>query len=48
VPQCNALGTAFSISAGLPSCQFLIALAALNLMKAAPEEQQLLCVLEEA
>jgi len=48
VPQREALQTSFGISVGPPPDRLLVALAVLNLMEAASEEQPLLCVLDDA
>ena len=48
VPQRNALGAAFGLSARAAPERFLVGLAALSLLSATAEKQPLLCVVEDA
>ena len=48
VPQRNALGAAFGLSARTAPERFLVGLAALSLLSATAEKQPLLCVVEDA
>ena len=48
LPQRNALGAAFGLSAGTVPERFLVGLAALSLLSAAAEKEPLLCVVENA
>ncbi len=48
LPQRNALGAAFGLSARTVPERFLVGLAALSLLSATAEKQPLLCVVEDA
>src|SRR4029450_164294 len=48
VPQREALGAAFGLSAGTAPERFLVGLAALNLLSGTAHEKPLLCVVDDA
>lgn len=48
VPQRNALGGAFGLTAGPPPERFLVGLAILSLFSAAAREKPLLCIVDDA
>jgi DNA-binding CsgD family transcriptional regulator len=47
-PQRDALGTAFGLSAGPAPDRFLVGLAVLNMLAEVPEEQPLVCLIDDA
>jgi DNA-binding CsgD family transcriptional regulator len=48
VPQRDALGAAFGLTAGTGPERFLVGLATLSLLSAAAEEQPLICIIDDA
>src|SRR5262249_23153568 len=48
VPQRDALGAAFGLTAGTGTERFLVGLATLSLLSAAAEEQPLICIIDDA